>query len=105
MGRGQLVFVRFFGVVIVLAAAMLCVASQALAVAPGMPPSGKVLLGVGGVALDPVQFSTQTRQKHSIHVVSYGWGQGISWGGSLDDWLQRNVDGDYRLMFHITTMD
>ncbi|MBC7644581.1 MAG: hypothetical protein H7123_05590, partial [Thermoleophilia bacterium] len=72
---------------------------------PGMPPSGKVLLGVGGVALDPVQFSAQTRQKHSIHVVSYGWGQGGSWGGTLDDWLQRNIDGDYRLMFHITTMD
>lgn len=70
---------------------------------PGMPPKGKVLLGVGGVASDPVRFGALTRQQHRIHVVSFGWGQGVGWGGSLNDWLAKAAAGDYRLMYHLTT--
>jgi hypothetical protein len=70
---------------------------------PGMPPRGKVLLGVGGASATPRQFEQVTGRRHHIHLTFLGWGQGDSWGSSFESWLGQAEEGDYRVMFHLGT--
>ncbi len=84
----------------------LCISTPPVSArAPGMPPKGKVMLGVGGTATTPQKFSKLAGQEHQIHLVSLGWGQGVTWGGSYDHWLTEGEQGDYRTMFHLDTRD
>lgn len=88
---------------IALVGAALILPPIASARAPGLPPAGKVLLGVGGTKSTPVEFRQLTRQRHGIHLISLGWGQTISWGGGIDRFLGEASAGDYRLMLQLTT--
>lgn len=85
------------------AAAACSFAAPASAGIPGLPPKGKILLGVGGARADLGEYKAMTGRKHHIHMVFLGWGQGVNWGGDVERWLEKGADGNYRLMFHLGT--
>jgi hypothetical protein len=68
---------------------------------PGMPPAGKVLLGVGGHALSPPQFDEMTGATHDIHLITIPWNEQRTWNMALDGQLEDAASGGYRLMVHI----
>ena len=68
---------------------------------PGMPPTGTVLLGVGGHALTPRQFDSVAGGRHGIHLVTVPWDESRSWNWALDNSLGAAASGGYRLMLHI----
>ena len=81
---------------------LLAVASERAAAAPpGMPPAGKVLLGVGGHALGPAEFDRLTRGAHDIHLVTIPWNEQRTWNEALDRSLGDAARDGYRLMLHI----
>jgi hypothetical protein len=73
--------------------------AAANAAVPGLPPKGKVLLGVGGW-IYPQDFDQQTKHKHHIRQIFMGWNQGDR---AYDTWFDDALTGEYRLMFHIST--
>jgi hypothetical protein len=75
--------------------------SSARAAVPGMPPRGKVLLGVGGHALTPGQFSRLTGAEHDIHLITIPWNEQRTWNEALDNSLEASATGGYRLMVHL----
>ena len=87
-----------------LAALLASVGSAAAVVSPpGMPPAGKVMLGVAGSALDPVQFGRVTGAPHEIHLISINWDEQRfgGWHYALDSRFRDAERGGYRLMIHI----
>lgn len=68
---------------------------------PGMPPNGKVLLGVGGHALTPAQFDAMTGGLHDIHLATIPWNEQRTWNEALDNSLEASSRGEYRIMLHI----
>lgn len=68
---------------------------------PGMPPAGKVLLGVGGHALGPREFDRLTGGTHDIHLITTPWNERRTWNEALDNSLEAATAGGYRLMLHI----
>jgi len=92
-------------VIAVCALALLVVAASAEASVspPGMPPRGKVLLGMGGTAITPVEFDRLTGAQHKIHLVSINWDEGRQggWEYALMRRFQEAEAGNYRLMIHI----
>lgn len=70
-------------------------------VPPGMPPKGKVLLGVGGHALFPQQFDRQTGGLHEIHLITVAWNESRPWSEALRRQLEWADQHGYRLMVHI----
>ncbi len=78
-----------------------CGATTAGAAPPGMPPRGKVLLGTEG--LSPEEMQSQTGARHPISMTSLGWGQGVSWGAPISQWLAEAQQSNARKMFHLTT--
>lgn len=68
---------------------------------PGMPPAGKVMLGVGGHALAPREFDRLTGGTHDIHLITTPWNERRTWNEALDNSLRAAAVGGYRLMLHI----
>ncbi len=68
---------------------------------PGMPPAGKVMLGVGGHALGPREFDRLTGGTHDIHLVTIPWNEQRTWNDALDNSLAAAKAGGYRLMLHV----
>ncbi|MCW2955771.1 MAG: celH [Thermoleophilia bacterium] len=75
----------------------------AAAAPPGMPPKGKVLLGVGGSTLDPIQFGRMTGTAHDIHLVTVPWEEQRTggWPYALDKRMRAAHKDGYRLMLHL----
>jgi hypothetical protein len=78
-------------------------AAAAVVAPPGMPPTGKVMLGVAGSALDPVQFGRSTGTSHDVHLISLNWNEQREggWNYALDSRFRDAARGGYRLMVHI----
>lgn len=76
-------------------------AASAAANPPGMPPKGKVLLGVGGHALEPRQFNAQTGGLHDIHLITVPWNEQRTWTEALGNQLPAAEQYGHRLMLHI----
>lgn len=70
---------------------------------PGMPPTGKVLLGVGGTALNPTQFDRLTGARHELHLITITWDEqrDHGWEYALIRRFEEAERGGYRLMIHI----
>lgn len=68
---------------------------------PGMPPKGRVMLGVGGHALTPRQFDAVAGGRHEIHLITVPWDESRTWNWALDNSLEAAASGGYRLMLHI----
>lgn len=77
------------------------VTSADAAQVPGMPPRGKVLLGVGGHASTLGQFSRLTAVEHDIHLITIPWNEQRTWNQALDNSLEASAAGGYRLMVHV----
>lgn len=90
------------------AASVACLASLGAATAdaapvpPGMPPAGKVMLGVGGSALDPTGFQRLTGAAHDLHVITVPWDEhrDHGWYYALKTSFDRAHAGGYRLVIH-----
>lgn len=92
----------------VLAASLLALPVDALGATklkrpPGMPPKGKVLLGVGGHALEPHQFDAVTNAQHKIHLITIPWRENRTWNEALDRRLEYARSRGYRIMLHVGT--
>src|SRR5438045_712164 len=83
--------------------ALACSAASASAATtpPGMPPAGKIMLGVGGHALTPTGFDKVTGGRHELHVVTVAWNESRSWSDALYHLLPDAEAGGYRLVLHI----
>ncbi|MCZ4496041.1 MAG: Beta-mannanase-like [Thermoleophilia bacterium] len=98
---------RLLAPILILAALLVAPTASAVAAAlpapPGMPPKGKVLLGVGGHELTPTTFDRMTGAKHDIHLVSVNWNESREggWAWALDSKVRDARKGGYRLMIHI----
>lgn len=68
---------------------------------PGMPPKGKVLLGMGGHATTPAAFDRLTGGIHDIHLITVPWNESRTWTEALANQLPAARAGGYRLMLHI----
>jgi hypothetical protein len=68
---------------------------------PGMPPKGKIMLGVGGHALTPKGFDKVAGGRHELHVVTVAWNESRSWSDALYHLLPDAQAGGYRLVLHI----
>jgi hypothetical protein len=75
--------------------------SSAAPAPPGLPPSGKVMLGVGGHALTPTGFDALTGGRHELHLVTVPWNESRSWSDALYHLLPEAAAGGYRLVVHI----
>lgn len=87
--------------VALLLAALVAPASHAAAAPPGMPPKGKVLLGMGGHATTPAAFDRLTGGIHDIHLITVPWNEQRTWSEALANQLPASAAGGYRLMLHI----
>ena len=58
--------------------------SSARAAVPGMPPRGKVLLGVGGHAQTVAEFSRLAGVPHDVHLITTPWNERRTWNEALD---------------------
>jgi hypothetical protein len=76
-------------------------AAASAATPPGMPPTGKVMLGVGGHALNPRGFDKVAGGRHELHVVTVPWNESRSWSDALYHLLPDAEAGGYRLVLHI----
>ncbi len=70
---------------------------------PGMPPRGKVMLGMGGHGESLASFAQRTRRPHDLYLVTVPWNEDRTWNMALDRQLQDAADGGYRLMVHLGT--
>jgi hypothetical protein len=84
-----------------LALATFVATASAAAVPPGMPPSGKVMLGVGGSAVTPPTFDKLTGGMHEIHLITSGWTDSRTWDYAIGNALDSAAAHGYRLMVHI----
>lgn len=85
-----------------LAAFLVAPASAGAATAPpGMPPKGRILLGVGGHALTIPQFDKLTRGRHELHLVTVPWNESRTWSDAMAHHLPNATAGGYRLIVHI----
>lgn len=75
--------------------------TSADAAVPGMPPRGKVMLGVGGHALAPPQFDSLTRARHDLYLITIPWNEDRPWEWALERPLQDAASNGYRLIVHI----
>lgn len=75
--------------------------AHAATAVPGMPPRGTVLLGVGGHATTPGEFSALTGTPHDLYLITVPWNEDRTWSMALDQQLQDAADGGYRLVVHI----
>lgn len=93
---------RLLPSLVFLLVAMLALPAAAQAAAPpGMPPAGKVLLGVGGHALYPRQFDQLTGGLHDIHLITIPWRESRTWNEALDRHLETAASQRYRIMLHV----
>ncbi len=76
-------------------------ATAAPAVVPGMPPAGKVMLGLGGHATTPGAFSSLTGTRHDLFLITVPWNESRPWHMALGNQLDWAASGHYRLMVHI----
>ncbi|MCW2972877.1 MAG: Beta-mannanase-like [Thermoleophilia bacterium] len=79
-------------------------AAHAGAVAPpGIPPAGKVMLGVAGSEAGPPQFNRLTGATHELHLVSINWNESREggWHYAIDSRFRDAKRGNYRLMIHV----
>ena len=67
----------------------------------GMPPAGKLLLGMGGHAIEPQQFDALTGGSHKLHLITIPWNETRTWNEALDQRLELADTYGYRLMVHI----
>lgn len=88
--------------VVVLAALLAATVPVSATAAPvGAPPNGKILLGIGGTAIGPVEFGTLTRSPHELHLVTAAWNESRPWSDALRKRLEQAESGSFRLMVHI----
>lgn len=104
-GCGVMSYVRPLPIVVILLLGLLVLPASASAARtpPGMPPAGKVLLGVGGHALEPQQFDRQTGGLHDIHLITVAWNEQRTWTEALGNRLDHASRHGYRIMLHIGT--
>jgi hypothetical protein len=78
-------------------------AADAAVAPPGMPPRGKVLLGLGGTALNPTQFGRLTGSQHKLHLITVNWDERREqgWHYALIRQFEAAKAGNYRLVIHI----
>jgi len=92
--------------IIALAAALAAASGPAAAATPpGLPPAGKVMLGLGGVGARMDEFDTLTRAQHKVHLESYAWRSGRDWHEALDPSLEAAENGNFRVMIHLAPDD
>ncbi|MCW2926149.1 MAG: hypothetical protein JWM86_117 [Thermoleophilia bacterium] len=72
-------------------------------VPPGMPPAGKVMLGLGGNAIEPRQFDAMTGGTHDLFLITIPWNEARTWNEALDKRLAAAKATHHRLMVHIGT--
>lgn len=70
-------------------------------VPPGMPPTGKLMLGLGGTAIEPPAFDRLTGGTHELYLVTIPWNERRSWHDALDVRLEGAGRDGYRLIVHI----
>ncbi|MCW2949944.1 MAG: beta-mannanase-like protein [Thermoleophilia bacterium] len=91
---------------LLVAATLICStagSARAAVVPPGMPPMGKVMLGVAGSEAGPPQFDRLTGATHELHLVSINWNESREggWHYAIDSRFRDASRGRYRLMIHI----
>jgi hypothetical protein len=90
-------------VAVACAALVVPAATQAAPAPPGMPPRGKVLLGLGGHGTTPGAFDRLTGARHGIYLITVPWNDSRTWHQALDQQLDDARRGGYRLMVHVGT--
>ncbi|MBC7459916.1 MAG: hypothetical protein H7287_01000 [Thermoleophilia bacterium] len=77
--------------------------ARAAVAPPGMPPKGKVMLGVAGSEAGPPQFAKLTGAPHELHLVSINWNESREggWHYAIDSRFRDALRGNYRLMIHV----
>lgn len=97
---------RSLSTLLVLPLLLLAIAAPgADAAVPGMPPPGKVMLGMGGHAIAPPAFDRLTGAKHDLYLVTVPWNEERTWTEALNLYLEQAGRDGYRLMVHVGPQD
>lgn len=73
---------------------------------PGMPPRGKILLGMGGTGTSIARFDRMTGARHAIHLISPPWGLKHSDGTfDFETYMDTAEAGGFRVMVHLDVKD